>query len=101
MSTDPCSYKNPTASKTACIANGGKPTSDPCNVLNPLANSSSCASSEAAKELASSGIPTWAKVLIGVLVFLVVVGVFLFSLSGGTSDVMSGGGKRRGGGRKY
>jgi hypothetical protein len=94
MSTDPCSYKNANATKAGCIATGGKPNlSDPCNILNPTASPSGCTAATAGNAIANSGLPTWLKVVIFFIGFLVLIGGFYMYTQFMTPTM---GGRRRG-----
>lgn len=94
MSSDPCSYTNANATKAACIASGGKPNlNDPCSVLNPTASPSGCTAAQASNAIVNSGLPTWAKIVIGIVGFLVlIIGFYAYT----QFNTPTMGGKRRG-----
>lgn len=96
MATDPCSYLNPLASKASCIIAGGKQTTDPCNVLNPFTTKAGCMSSQVTKATINSGLPSWIKWILGIIVVIFIIGGAIAYVA--INSYVSGG-RRRGGRR--
>lgn len=94
MATDPCSYLDPTYSKTICQASGHIPNfSDPCDVLNPGASATLCAATANPADVqaaASARLSIYAigGIVIGAIVLLILIFALVFGSLGAVGNAL-------------